>query len=256
MPCHIPYIPKYLHSDGRQNIDEFYLEELLFRRCNRGRRQDPFDDISLVDLSMNRGGPPNGQHLCKDEDVLYNTTPEDGKGEKYDMDVSYLRIKELDSDGHYRKELSHTQENQGQLPIQASCLIRLRHKMEECNYPHSAFEFYYGGVEETGTEVTFANYKTTLGRQNRAHSALRTMCKHEISKMIVREEVRINWNIPEDLTINKVPSASVINDKQSRVGPRRARRTKRLKNNIIVKNYRLVGRLLILMSIKGSPKRD
>lgn len=182
MSCQIPYIPERLHINNRPHVGEFFYGEILYRRCPKDKVKNPFDGISLVDLSVNRQGAPLDEPLCEPGDVLFNMVPENGKGERLDEAVVPLKILELDEEKQYLKSQSAT--TSGEVPVTNNCTIHLRHKVEPCNYAHAAFEVYYNGEE-----MTFDNYKQTLKK----NTLLRTWCKNEISKMILHEEVWINW---------------------------------------------------------------
>lgn len=99
-----------------------------------------------------------------------------------------MQILELNEHLQYEKQIDGIQVGSNGEQNNIYCTIKLKHKSEDCNYAHSAFEFYYDDEE-----VTWENYKATLGKENKGHSKLRTKCKTEISKMILKEEVRINW---------------------------------------------------------------
>jgi len=189
VPCSLHYIPKRLHARGRQNINKFYVGEYLFRRCEEADKLNPFLKISLVDLSVNRSG--KRYKISKPEDVLYNTNPQSyGGAEILDLSIAFLKISELDKTDNYNKSYTHTKPGiNGGTSQTNTCKILLKHKKEECNYAHSAFEIYYDN-----TEQTFSNYSKLLQRNN----PLKSWCKNEIAKMIVKEEVRLNWtdNLP------------------------------------------------------------
>ncbi len=183
--CELTYIPTNLLRFGRNDFNKFYIGEYLYFRCKEEVKNNPFDAISLVDLSHNRSGRwfnifsiPN--------DVLLNTNPTIEKPEeKFDLSIACLEIKEL-INRTYVKELREPEVSGGEILSQTKCVIQLKHKPINCNYSHCAFEFYFNDEE-----VTFKNYGTTLG--SKANKKLRTRCKHEISKMIIKEEVRINF---------------------------------------------------------------
>ena len=147
-----------------------------------GKRGNPFDGISLVDLSVNRSGLLL-EKLSEPADVLFNMTPENQKGEMLNEEVVHLRISELDENNQYKKAETRTKEING-ITTTNSCLLHLRHKKEECNYAHCAFEVIYNSVE-----MTYENYSKHLKKD----TVLRSWCKNEIAKMIVKEEVWINW---------------------------------------------------------------
>lgn len=176
MDCPLDYIPDRLHTNDRQPINEFGLHELLFRRCKLEEKENPFAKISLVDLSVNRQGEI-GEELCKPDDVLFNTHPEEGhiQARFDDQVIVVLEILEIAPSNTYEKLFEEDANN---------CRIILRHRPDPCNFSHSAFEIFYNQ-----TEVTYENWKNTLGKNNK----LRTKCRQEMAKMILREEVRINW---------------------------------------------------------------
>lgn len=190
--CNLSYIPARLVWGGRPIVQSFKIGEKLFRRCKEEERENPFDSISLVDLSLNRGGDEEFQFSLP-KDVLYNTNPTETKTQQvFDEEVVVaLEIKELDAQSQYRKLFYEPvgNQNEEQLYGQFCCEIFLRHKPDDCNYSHCSFEFYY-----KGEEVTWKNYKTTLGKGNSETRKLRTKCKYEISRMIIKEEVRINFD--------------------------------------------------------------
>ena len=120
------------------------------------------------------------------KDVLFNTSPTDKKPQEiFDMSIACLEIKELVK-GTYHKELIEPEGGNLNNLNYSKCVIKLKHKPINCNYSHGAFEFYFNDVE-----LTFKNYETTLG--SKANKKLRTKCKHEMSKMVIKQEVRINF---------------------------------------------------------------
>ena len=94
-----------------------------------------------------------------------------------DKVVVTLEILEIAESHTYEKPFTYNRDK---------CIIYLKHKPEACNYAHAAFELHIND-----TEVTFQNWKETLGSKAQKH--LRTMCRQELAKMILREEVKINW---------------------------------------------------------------
>jgi len=109
-------------------------------------------------------------------------TPDNEKGHFLDEAIVPLQIMELGDEGQYKK--AHTAATGKDLKFHVCCIC-LKHKKEECNYSHAAFEIFYDGKELT----SFEQYKNTLKK----NSLLRTWCKTEISKMIIREEIWLNW---------------------------------------------------------------
>lgn len=188
--CQLAYIPDRLIPNGRQILETFSIGEFLYHRCKEQVKSDPFNSISLVDLSVNRSGIAENV-LSIPADVLFNTNPTIEKVEEvFDLAICSMEIMELNDGKKYIKELTEPPLIEGEQSTagQLVCIIYLKHKPDKCNYSHSSFEFYFNGEE-----VTFANYDTTLGRGNSPTRKLRTRCKHEISKMIIKEELKINF---------------------------------------------------------------
>lgn len=192
MSCKLSYIPKRLVWDCRPIVPTFKIGEKLFRRCKKEEKENPFDRISLVDLSLNRSGDETFE-FSRPSDVLYNTNPTIEKPQEIFTEevVVQLEILELTNELQYQKVFFEpiVGLNETQPLGQFCCEIFLRHKPDNCNYAHCSFEFYY-----KGEEVTWKNYKTTLGKKNSETTKLRTLCKHEISRMMIKEEVRINFD--------------------------------------------------------------
>lgn len=185
MGCDIPYIPVRLHTAGRPDLPAFSIGELLYRRSPNPA--SPFDGISLVDLSVNRQGSAQAP-LCEPDDVLFNFNPGNNKGPRLKEHIVILEIKELTPERIYEKEQKYPLQIE-EYALVHNCRMRLCHRKEECNYAHCAFEIFFDGVE-----MTFGNYKQHLGK----HKQLRTWCKNELAKMIIKREVRINWEDSPD----------------------------------------------------------
>lgn len=188
MACSLSYIPRRLHSNGRPDIPDFFIGELLFRRCPPEIKDDPFGKISLIDLSVNRSGK-SGSPISFPKDVLLNFAPTEKTAgvEQFNEEIVALELKEVNHHKTYVKSRIIQREiTKGKnKSIDAhSCCICLKHKKIECNYSHCTFEVYFDGVEQT-----FENYSKSLGK----HNSLKTWCKNEIAKMIIKEEVWINW---------------------------------------------------------------
>jgi hypothetical protein len=184
--CHISYIPARLHTDGREDLTCFEIGEVLYRRCPPKIKDSPFEDISLVDLSVNREGPKSVAPLCEPTDVLYNFTPEKRGGERIEGEVAVaLVIRELTPESKY----VYSTQVPDNAPDTNVCIMELVHKKELCNYAHCAFE-----LRLNGELVTFENYKASLGAKEHRH--LRTKCRFELANMIVTEAVWLIW--PED----------------------------------------------------------
>jgi len=188
VPCTLNYIPQRLLPNGRQNLPTFELGERLYRRCkNEAELTDPFSNISLVDISVNRSGFNNCLSVLSD--VLYNTHPKEGlTNEIFDLPVAELMIEQLDEVGKYVKEFEGSKLDANNQSTSIKVRLELKHKLHECNYPHCAFEFHYNGIE-----VTMANYKETLGHKSGGVQKIRTLCKHELSRIILGRILRIHW---------------------------------------------------------------
>jgi hypothetical protein len=168
----------------RTEHQAFYIDELIFRRCKEHEKLDPFNSISLADVSVNRAGT-DANFFCHRDDTLFNTNPENGKGEVIQNEVVCdLIIKEL-IDSQYFKILEFEKKLEDGSTTKDVCSILLKHKPDKCNYAHCAFVFCYNGVEIS----TFEIYKQTLKKNN----PLKTLCKNELAKLIVKEEIRINF---------------------------------------------------------------
>lgn len=175
MSCPLDYIPNHLHTNNRPDINYFSIGENLFRRCKEEDKNNPFDSISLVDLSINRRGPNQNLILCDPNDVLYNTNPTNGKGNIINESISCLEIKELNDINEYEKIHTHDE---------LKCKIHLKHDKTPCMYSHCSFKIYYNDIE-----TTYENYNKGLKKNNK----LRIWCKNELAKMYIKEEVRLNW---------------------------------------------------------------
>ncbi len=185
MSCHLPHIPQRLHSGERLNNPDFYIGELLYRRCELKHINNPFDTINLYDVSLNRQGPADNPY-CEELDVLFNT--KDEIPPILEQEVVPLVITNLNENLRYSKLMEGSQDDGRGNSIKLNCTIVLEHALIPCNYAHAVFSFYYDGQI-----VTEENYKSLLGKKNAGHSELRTRCKTEISKMILRREVRHYW---------------------------------------------------------------
>jgi hypothetical protein len=187
-PCELPYIPPRLHSENKPEIPLFELGEPLYYRSLPDKVKNPFDGISLYDLSTNRGGSVDNPISTK-EDALYNITPENGEGEKFPNKVVVtLVIKELSENETYEKAITHVGLDGNNNPVTLTCYIKLLHDKLPCNYSHCIFRIWFDG-----TMVTKQNYKNTFGKKGSNMSELRTLCKVEFEEMILREEVRMTW---------------------------------------------------------------
>jgi hypothetical protein len=135
----------------------------------------PYNEISLTDISHNRQGNPN-EVLSDLGDVLWNTDA-NKEFERYDYDVIVLKIKELLPNSTFVKEFRMDD---------ITVCMTLLHEPINCNYAHTIFKFIY----QTSIEVTFENYKETLGHKRA--KKVRSLCKLKLHEMVIRRELRIN----------------------------------------------------------------
>lgn len=173
--------------NGRVNHHNFSLGERLYRRCKKEELENPFDTIRLYDLSLNRSGEEN-QYSFK-EDVLLNTRPASAEApQMFAMEIAELLIQELSEINEYDVSFSGRRAANVEEGAEVILNILLRHKLEDCNYSHCAFEFRLDGIE-----VTSENYSQTLGHKNSGIGKLRLRCRQEIAKMILKGILRVHW---------------------------------------------------------------
>ena len=158
---------------------------MLYRRC-KTLDEDPYDGISLYDLSGNREGYWYNR-LSYPKDVLYNLTEDRSKGEFLNEFVLALEIKEISENRTYEKLLIESGVDDKGAPFTHTCLIKLLHDKIPCNYSHCIFQITFNG-----NVVTKENYKKTFGKDNKAISRLRKKCKVELAEMIFTKELWIN----------------------------------------------------------------
>lgn len=187
MACILHYIPPRLLPNGRVNHHNFSLGERLYRRCKKEEIENPFDTISLYDLSLNRSGVDNEYSVR--EDVLLNTRPSSPEDpQRFAMEIAELLIQELSEINEYDVSFSGRRATNEMEGDEVMLNILLRHKLEDCNYSHCAFEFRLDGIE-----VTSENYSQTLGHKNSGIGKLRLRCRQEIAKMILKGLLRVHW---------------------------------------------------------------
>ncbi len=173
--CFLEHIPKNLHRRGRKLCKKFYLHEEIYRRCPTHLIDNPFATITLSDVSLNRQGNPR-KSICQPDDVLFNVVDSTGHNvPKYNESVIILKIKRLLKNKTYKKVLTYNGN---------TLIMYLKHSPEPCNYSHTVFEFVLND-----SIVTFDNYNN--GLKKNAYKRLRDDCRLEISKMIIRHEIRI-----------------------------------------------------------------
>jgi len=177
--CELVHIPPRLHYNDRPLINEFHLEEEIYRRSKLEAIDFPFASITLADISVNRQGNP-ASPLSVEEDVLFNTVNTDGEDvPKYRQGIVVLLVKELLGDNTFKREFLGTDKQGNAVLLE----LHLKHKPVPCNYVHCVFELVYNGEV-----VTMANYKETLNKCKE----VRDNCRLAIHQMIIRREIRIN----------------------------------------------------------------
>lgn len=179
--CQLDYIPERLYwKEGQDKIQTCAIDDILYRRAPEQLIENPFGTISLADLSHNIG-TNHGRKISKMEDVLYSIKEEEDFI-KYPEEVISLKFISLNDQDTYDKIYTDTKNDQ--LKVR----IRFLHDPVECMYPHCVFQFFvFDNPDHEGMEVTFQNYKRTLG-QNKFRR-LRTRLRQELAKMIIRESI-------------------------------------------------------------------
>lgn len=177
-PCDLSYIPDRLHyTNGKRIIDEFFVNDILYRRVTQKMLENPFNNITLSDLSHNLG-TNNGNQISKLKDVLYSINKEEEES-VYTQPVITLRIISVNEQNEYNKVFENPKNSDIKIRI------KLTHKPVACMYPHVVFQFFM--TTQTEKEVTFDNYSHTLG--HRRNKQLRTIVRHELASMITKRVI-------------------------------------------------------------------
>lgn len=173
MICHLNYIPSHLHTKNQPVINEFIVGEKLFYRCLPQNLEKPYDKISLKDISHNRNFSDDEKYGS--ENVFYNVIENDDR-EKYDgYNFITIILANLGGNTTFYKEIVSTNHLNETIKI---CII-LKHAPIACMYPHSVFE-----ILIDDQVVTDANYETTLGKDNKFFSRIRTEIRQELTSII------------------------------------------------------------------------
>lgn len=180
MTCHLGYIPKRLHTDEKPILSNFSIGEKLFYRCNPNKLQEPYDSISLRDISHNRNF--NSDIDYPSDDVLYNISP-GAISQKYDSHIVTLIIVNVNNLGTYSKEIDS-------LDNKVKIEITLLHKPEPCMYPHCAFE-----IKIDGVIINEGNYDQLLGKGNSTQRNMRKLIRLELTSMLQRNAIDIDGDI-------------------------------------------------------------
>jgi hypothetical protein len=163
-PCQLTYIPKRLHTNDKEPVEVFNVGEFLYRRCKPEDLLNPYNSISLAEISHNRAGEK--LHIVSYEnDVLINIVKDLGF-ERYDnMVVCKIKILDLTANGQYNKSFNDDKGNVAK--------IMLLHEPEPCMYPHCVFRVWYN------EEVAKMDNK-----QYTRNNQIRIKLKHELAGMI------------------------------------------------------------------------
>jgi hypothetical protein len=103
--CSIAYIPQRLQQNNKPVIEQFEVGECLYMRCKPAVLKNPYESISITELSHNRAGLRDNI-LCNPDDVLYSIKL-DEPFEKYEgLEVCTLEIKSLNENNRYHKDYS------------------------------------------------------------------------------------------------------------------------------------------------------
>lgn len=172
--CDREYIPQHLHQNDREKFDTFNVGELLYFRCEKSVLENPYEKITIAELSHNRSGENNS--LSHPKDVLFNIS-DDTSFETYDgLEICELRIVDLNPYNKYSKNYTETK-NQ----IEYYCLFELFHEPEPCMYPHVVFRVTLNGeIIQKGK-----SYESSIKKLTRIKNSL----KEEIASMIVRRQI-------------------------------------------------------------------
>ena len=177
MECYLAHIPLRLHSKNKSAVLYFTLGEVLFTRCKHEVKNNPFNSFSSYDISVNRQGFDENNIFSEPEDVLFNFSTDEFQ--KFENETYFnLEIKELNNKSQYEKFSDEY------LPTSNKVRIFLNHRIVPCNYSHCCLEIYFNQIEMN--KESYPNYL-------KKDSILKTWCKNELSKMIIRGEVRLNW---------------------------------------------------------------
>ena len=179
--CQLDYIPERLKTQDDSPIyNRFSLEDILYRRVTQKQVDDPFGNISLTDLSHNIG-TVLGNEVSKSKDVLYSILAEEDFEIYSEFRPLELKIISLNENECYDKIFVCEKNNNTKVRI------RLQHAPVCCMHPHCVFQFFVIDGDNPETEVTFDNYKVTLG--SKPFKYLRNILRQELSLMIIRKAI-------------------------------------------------------------------
>jgi len=176
--CQLRYIPINLHYESKSIIFEFEIGEFLYRRCKPEELENPFQSISITELSHNRSGDAKNP-LCAENDVLYNISNDEN--ERYiNRVVCTLEIKSLNENKGYKKTYSQQKNDKKYF-----CSMELIHEPDPFMYPHCVFR-----ISINDETITYENYDSTIKKLNQ----IRNQLKDELASMILRKQISMNDN--------------------------------------------------------------
>ncbi len=178
--CNLDYIPDRLHWNDKPILTQYAVGDTIYRRSKPDELDNPFKSISLTDLSHNIG-VNCGIKISEEADVLFSIIESESVEVYSDKLPCTLEIKSLDSNNIYCKLFGPILNKEN---ISYLAVMELIHKPVGCMYPHCVFR-----IIMNDTEVTFKNYKETLGDKGRELQQLRTMIRDELSSMIRRRAI-------------------------------------------------------------------
>ena len=189
-PCSNSLIPERLHTNDKPEVQNFDVGDNVYRRCNDAWIDDPFGQVSLYDLSLNRATLA-GETVSLPDDVLLNIEAESQDNLYYKEATITLTIMEVDAAiGSYYKLLSSQSDTLSDGTVRDHELsILLKHDCLACNYAHCVIELRYDGEV-----VNKDNYSALLGKKKGAAKRLRNAARIEIEAMITYRQLWINDN--------------------------------------------------------------
>lgn len=179
MQCPLPYIPKRLHSVGKELVSEFFIGEELYYRCNSNQCKKPYQTINLYDISHNRNF--NDKVSYPKKDVLFdiNENTEDELIENKEINTS--TIKSVSKNNTFEKEIVSAEDSE------LIAKIILLHRPVPCMYSHCIFQ-----ISVNGIVVTKENYSKTLKKKSVKFTNLRRDIKLELTSIIYSEIIDNN----------------------------------------------------------------
>jgi hypothetical protein len=179
--CNLDYIPDRLKlKDDSAIYETFALDDIIYRRVNDDTIDNPYATISLTDLSHNIG-TNFGNEVSKSKDVLFSILEDDGIDIYQDFKPLKLKIISLSESDNYDKFF--VCDKSPELRVR----VKLQHDPVCCMHPHCVFQFFTYNENEAEIEVSFTNYKETIGAKK--YKYLRDKIRQEFALMIVREEI-------------------------------------------------------------------